>query len=223
MFWIPGWASVAGAHWWENFYFWASIVALILLGITEIISHRYTERKDELAAIEQASTQDRHAEEMARLHLQTAELTADAEKSRAAIAEATARAADANRVAEGERLARVKLETQLARRRLTDDQKSKLANALARLRLQIPSISVARLGDKEAHEYAEDFLLVLNNAGISPSLYEMGSQNIPRYGLKVTEELKPAFDEAEIKIDAILSSGQARLPTIFVGLKPPAF
>jgi hypothetical protein len=73
MAWIPGWDTVASAHWWENFYFWASIVALILLGVTEIISHRYTERKDELAAIEQDNTQRNHDEEMARLHLETSQ------------------------------------------------------------------------------------------------------------------------------------------------------
>jgi hypothetical protein len=35
MDWFPGWASVAGAHWWRNFYFGASIAALILLGVAE--------------------------------------------------------------------------------------------------------------------------------------------------------------------------------------------
>jgi hypothetical protein len=42
------------------------------LGVFEVISHRYSERKDELAAVEQDSTQRRHDEEMARLHLETA-------------------------------------------------------------------------------------------------------------------------------------------------------
>lgn len=72
MGWIPGWDSVASTHSWSNFYFGASICALILLGIFEVISHRYSERKEELAAAEQDSTQRRHDEEMARLHLETA-------------------------------------------------------------------------------------------------------------------------------------------------------
>jgi flagellar biosynthesis/type III secretory pathway M-ring protein FliF/YscJ len=84
MAWIPGWDSITGSHWWENFYFWASIAALILLGVTEIISHRYTERKDELAAKEQTATQRRHDEEMARLQL-------DLGKANAAAAAANAR------------------------------------------------------------------------------------------------------------------------------------
>ena len=97
MSWIPGWESVTGARWWENFYFWASIGALILLGAAEIVSHRYTERKDELAAIEQTSTQRRHDEEMARLHAET-------EASKAEIAKANASAAEANARAEALRL-----------------------------------------------------------------------------------------------------------------------
>ena len=55
---IPGWDSVASSHWWSNFYFWASILALISLGVMEVVSHRYSERKDELAASEQESHQE---------------------------------------------------------------------------------------------------------------------------------------------------------------------
>jgi hypothetical protein len=72
MSWIPGWDSIAGSYWWENFYFSASIGALILLGVAEVISHRYSQRKDVLAAIEQSDTQRRHDDEIARLHLETA-------------------------------------------------------------------------------------------------------------------------------------------------------
>jgi len=70
---IPGWNSIAGAGWWSSFYFWASIVSLLALGVNEIISHRYAERKDELAAIEQIATQRRHDEDMARVQHDTAQ------------------------------------------------------------------------------------------------------------------------------------------------------
>ena len=73
MSWIPGWDSVGGAHFWSNIFFWASISALILLGVFEVLSHRYSERKDELAAIEQADSQRQHDDEMTRLHLETAQ------------------------------------------------------------------------------------------------------------------------------------------------------
>jgi hypothetical protein len=86
MFWIPGWSSVAGSHWWEGFFFWVSIGGLILLGVAEIASHRYAQRKDELAAIEQQEVQDQHDKDMAALHLKAASL----EKEAAAANERTA-------------------------------------------------------------------------------------------------------------------------------------
>jgi hypothetical protein len=94
MDWIPGWVSVAGSHWWSNFYFAASIGALILLGITEVISHRYSERKDELAAVEQTDTQKRYDAEIARLHLETAQADERAAKLEKDAAAANERAAE---------------------------------------------------------------------------------------------------------------------------------
>ncbi len=89
MSWIPGWDSVAGAHWWSNIYFAASIGALILLGVFEAVSHRYSERKDELSAIEQQKIQDQHDKDVAAIHLQAANLEkeAAAANERAAAAE----------------------------------------------------------------------------------------------------------------------------------------
>jgi hypothetical protein len=71
--WIPGWDSIAGANTGSNIFFWAGIVALILLGVCEVISHRYGERKDVLVAQEQDETKRKHDEEIARLHLETAQ------------------------------------------------------------------------------------------------------------------------------------------------------
>jgi hypothetical protein len=223
MSWIPGWDSIAGSYWWENFYFWVSIVALLLLGGAEVISHRYTQRKDVLTAIEQSDTQRRHDEEIARLHWETAELTADAEKSRAAIADSVARAAEANRIAEGERLARVKLEAQLASRHLTDEQKSKLTAALIKLQPKPTTLRFGRLGDKEANEYATEILIAVNNSGISTSVQDFGTQTPPRYGLKITSDLKPAFDTAGIAAEVLPGNQSPPPTTIFVGLKPPPF
>src|SRR6266478_667417 len=72
VWWIPGWDSVAGAGWWSGLYFWASIVALIGLGAAEVASHRYSERKDELAGVEQEAAQRRHDEDMARVQYDSA-------------------------------------------------------------------------------------------------------------------------------------------------------
>jgi hypothetical protein len=164
MSWVPGWDSIASAHWWENFYFWASIVALILLGVMEVVSHRYTERKDELAAAEQSKTQRQHDEEIARLHLQTAALTADAEKSRAAIAEATARAAEANRIAEEERTARLKLLGEISARHLTEESAKKLIGAL---RGKVPRLTVVwPIADPEALNFAVELTSAFRAAGV---------------------------------------------------------
>jgi hypothetical protein len=71
--WIPGWQTTADAGWWSNFWFGASLCSLAFLGICELISHRYSERKDELAAQQQTDTQNQHDDDIARLQLQAAQ------------------------------------------------------------------------------------------------------------------------------------------------------
>jgi hypothetical protein len=73
MSWIPGWDSVAAAGWWSGFYFWLSIVCLIGLGIAEVASHRYSERREELASAEQNEIQRRHDQEMTAVQHDTAQ------------------------------------------------------------------------------------------------------------------------------------------------------
>jgi hypothetical protein len=73
MSWIPGWDSITGTNSWANIYFWAGIAALLLLGVFEVFSHRYTERKDELVTEQQAEIQRKHDEEMARLQRESAQ------------------------------------------------------------------------------------------------------------------------------------------------------
>lgn len=102
--WIPGWDSIANTSWWSGFYFWASIASLIGLGVAEVASHRYSERKDELASIEQETLQRRHDEEMGRLHLETAKIEERSAQLEREAAQATENAARAN-----ERAAELKL------------------------------------------------------------------------------------------------------------------
>jgi hypothetical protein len=116
MSWIPGWDSIAAASWWSSFYFWAGIGALLALGISEVVSHRYSERKDELVSEQQVAADRAHGEEMARLHLETAQ--------------ANERAAEANRTAEAERLARLKIEARLAWRVLNDEAKARVTASM---------------------------------------------------------------------------------------------
>ncbi len=80
MSWIPGWDSIGGADWWSSFYFWAGIIALLLLGVSEVVSHRYSERKDELVAQEQTAIQRGYDKEIAQLHLEASRATERAAK-----------------------------------------------------------------------------------------------------------------------------------------------
>jgi hypothetical protein len=56
MTWWPGWKSIEGASRGETFFWWLGISCLILLATSEIISHRYGQRKDELAAAARRAT-----------------------------------------------------------------------------------------------------------------------------------------------------------------------
>ena len=83
MIWVPGWDTIQSANRWSNFYFWVSIASLIGLGISEVASHRYSERKDELVAIEEQNTKRTHDDEIARIRLEAATLSDKAEILRA--------------------------------------------------------------------------------------------------------------------------------------------
>jgi hypothetical protein len=63
MTWWPGWDSIASTGYWSHFWFWLGIVCLFALGASEIVSHIYGLRKDELVAIaERAASDQRNAE-----------------------------------------------------------------------------------------------------------------------------------------------------------------
>jgi hypothetical protein len=102
MSWIPGWDSIASTGWWSGFYFWISIACLIGLGIAEVASHRYGDRKDELTAVEEAAKDRRHDEDMARVQHDTAEAIERAAKLEKETAIAQREAAEAR--ADQERL-----------------------------------------------------------------------------------------------------------------------
>jgi hypothetical protein len=88
MNWMPGWDSIESSGWWSNFYFWAGIIALLTLGVSEVVSHRYTGRKDELTEREQIAAQRRHDVDIAYAHERAAQLEKDAEIARKETAEA---------------------------------------------------------------------------------------------------------------------------------------
>lgn len=99
MGWIPGWESIQATGWWSGFFFWASIVSLIGLGISEVASHRYSERRDELLETQQRLEKQQHDDDMARLHLEAAKANAETAKANEAAAKANERAAEAQQKA----------------------------------------------------------------------------------------------------------------------------
>jgi hypothetical protein len=110
---LPGWDSLDTVTRYHSIAEIAGIVLLGLLVIAEVMSYRYSHRKDYL-------TDTKHDAEIARLHRETAALTADANKSRAEIAQANARALEAQ----------VALEKYKAPRRLSAEAQAAIAHAL---------------------------------------------------------------------------------------------
>jgi hypothetical protein len=142
------------------------------------------------------------------------------------VADADARAADANRIAEGERLARIKIEAGLASRRLTPDQSAKLTAALRGMAAQVPVINVTRLGDKEAFDFGTDLIQAIRAAGVQVNLSQIGMVTPPPYGLNVADNpagaLREALEAASIS-PVTYAVNTSAIPSILIGLKPPPF
>lgn len=142
-----------------------------------------------------------------------------------AVAQANERAALANEKAESERLARLRLEAQLAPRRLTGLQTDLLTTALSAMKERIPKLVVTRLGDREAHDFANDILACADKAGMPMALRDIGMMTPPLYGVQIVDTpdgvIAAAFASANVKATAIANiNGDAG--QIFVGLKIPA-
>jgi hypothetical protein len=144
MSWIPGWDSIAAATWWSSVYFWLGIVALLALGISEVVSHRYSERKDELVSEQQAAADRQHNDEIARLHLEASQ--------------ATQRAAEAD-------LARVKLEEKLAPRQLSLAQRNELIDRLKRFPGMIAHFWIYPAGTADTYWFGDLLYNLVQGAG----------------------------------------------------------
>ena len=151
MSWIPGWDSVDGAHFLSNIFFWAGIVALILLGVCEVVSHRYSERKDELTAIEENDNQRRHDKDMAALQLQASQ--------------AEERAAEATKEAENARLRAAEIERKYAWRTVLPEQSSAFLASIGEK--QFPVVLQYFVSDPEAFEFASRLKGMLSKSHLS--------------------------------------------------------
>jgi hypothetical protein len=162
MSWIPGWDSVAGAGWWSGFYFWVSIGCLIGLGVAEIASHRYGDRKDNLADAEQRETQRRHDEDMARVQHDTAQAIERAAQLEKEAAEARVGIARANADAARARAEQERLKQMVVWRSISDDMAKSLT---ARLSIRKEPIVLAVVAnDPEAMFLATQLTKILTNA-----------------------------------------------------------
>jgi hypothetical protein len=206
---------------------------LILLGVFEVISHRYSERKDELAAAEQDSTQRRHDEEMARLHLETAK--------------ANERAAELNTTLEKERSARLAMLDQLKPRDITRKQMATIADAI---RGHIGTVYLYPLADPEAPPFMYAISETLKAAGADVKLIlardeKSGAPIFPeKFDVPVSivgitayespsagpggfvDTIMRAFASAGISIVGHSSETpypNVQLPAIFIGRKPEPF
>jgi cell division protein FtsL len=122
---LPGWDSLPAVTRFHNWAEMAGIIVVALLVVTEVVAYKYGHRKDDLTEQQQTATNQRHDDEMARLHLETAQITKEAETARAAIANANAQAAQA-------RLEQERLKAELAWRTLSPQVVAQLEQILSK-------------------------------------------------------------------------------------------
>lgn len=142
--------------------FWFNISNLILfVGAVAVAIGTYGTIK--MGALKEKFSDERTTE----LENQTANAKAELGKAQVAIAEATVRAAEANRVAEQERLERVRLEAKLAPRRLSGEQAANLSSQLASMPAMDIGV-VSRLTDVEGKDFADDIANSLKGTRLRP-------------------------------------------------------
>ncbi len=119
----------------------AFFILLVVLGVGgELFVHlRQSSANKKLAALQRSEAKAQEAE--------IARLNKDAEALKLDVAKANERASEANRVAEGERLARLKIEERLAPRSLSKEQSDELTAALGKFpgqKIEIMEYSLSR-------------------------------------------------------------------------------
>ena len=196
-----------GGEWWDTALILslgiAALAAVIVLIATagSIIAHK---REAETSANDLERYKVATAENVAKAHERTASLENEASQARASIAEANAQAAEAVRTAEGERLARVKLEVRLAPRRLSQEEQNALADKLAAFK-DIRATVTAAPSTPESEMFSRWLAAPLKQAGWnveilpgSPTAIVLFPQGvIIRYGVHASPEAMPPSPAAE--------------------------
>jgi hypothetical protein len=137
---------------WLPFFKNSSLVSFGLAVLLEICAYPYSQRNDELSTAV-----------ITALREQTADTIGMAKGFERDIAQARKDAAEANRTAEQERLARIRIEEEFARRRLPQDQHSEIGSRLKRFAGDTASVWFNQ-GDSEGCTFASDIVSVLPEA-----------------------------------------------------------
>ena len=145
---LPGWDSLPAVTRYHNWAEIAGIIAVAVLVVAEIIQFKYGHRRDDLIAQEQTATNQRHDEEMARLHLDTAQ-------SNARAAEATQKATEAQ----------LALEKFKAPRVLQPEQWAAIAAAMRQFGNIQFDVAVGPMGDPEPEIFGRTLADTLSNGG----------------------------------------------------------
>lgn len=157
---LPGWDSIESAGFWSHFWFWFGIACLFALGASEVVSHYYGVRKDELVAIAAESAEVRRK----------ADADAAEARRRAEVATLQGRLAEADKKVAG-------LQSQNIARRLSSEDKQALIKDLSNSPGQKAEVFVATSA-WDGSEYGKDFLSVFKGA-------KWDVPDAPSYGIVV--------------------------------------
>lgn len=219
MSWIPGWESIQATGWWSGFFFWASIVSLIGLGISEVASHRYSEKRDELLETQQRVEKKQHDDEIALLHLETARANRE-------VAAAQADTAKANKATEELRRENLDLRTKIAGRRITPEQHDRLVSELSK---NPGFFHMQSMTDGESALYAADLFRTLKDARWTSDTPEFPLGEVWHdLVLFQTDDpaallLAAALTAADIPFKVGDNQHKRDKATLLVGAKPPPF
>lgn len=186
---------------------WAALavaLATLFAAVTGTIAYfgqiEISKRKDVAAAAQQR----RSDEEIAKANAESAKANAVAAKASEGVAlanreaaQANERAAEALKVAEMEKLARLKLEEKLSPRLIGEEQRNKMTDALASFSGQ--RIDLIRVGDSyESDNLCEQFKTLLTNAGwvVKGPWGAAGQRSGKGIALTISKEVK-AYDKTD--------------------------
>jgi hypothetical protein len=189
MGWLPGWNTVSAADWWESFWFWGSVVALILLGMAQVISHRYGIRRDELAAEQRRQTDQAHEQTVADLHDQASRADEKAAMAGKEAAEFGKEAAEFGKAAAEARLETEKLRRTFQWREITTATANDL---IATLAVRKGSVNIRYIdGDPESLSFAQQIGYTLSDAGWNVSAGGIKLENVLVGGLYLPDDDSP--------------------------------